>query len=161
MSSVRRLTSVNLGALLNSLSEIQNKQVKVGWLDGARYQDGTPVAYVATIHEFGSPQNGIPPRPFVRPTISERQGEWKELVASGAQGMINGNASANDVLVGLGLQVEGDIRLKISEIQSPPLKESTIAAKRNKLADSETTGSLDKPLVETGLMIGSLSSEVE
>lgn len=30
-----------------------NREAKIGWFPGARYEDGTPVAYVAAIQEFG------------------------------------------------------------------------------------------------------------
>ena len=52
--------------------------VKVGYLAGATYPDGTPVAQVAAWQEFGTPAAHfpIPPRPTFRIMIKKHQAEW-------------------------------------------------------------------------------------
>ena len=40
----------------------------VGIDNGAQYEDGTSVALVAVVHEYGSPSRNIPARPLFRPT---------------------------------------------------------------------------------------------
>ena len=142
------------------IAELERLSVFVGWLESAKYDDGTPVAGVAAVHEFGSPSRGIPPRPFMRNTQAEKKQAWVNIIRNGAQAIMRGQATADQVANLLGLKASGDIRQTISTITEPELKESTIAAKRRKLADTATTGSLDKPLVETGLMINSLTYEV-
>ena len=52
------IKSVTPGGLQRALSDIKNKlgnntHVNVGFLSGATYPDGTPVAYIAAIQEFG------------------------------------------------------------------------------------------------------------
>ena len=143
------------------LESVNGLNTQVGWFPGAKYQDGTPVAYVAVIQEFGSPINNIPPRSFMRTTIAEKENEWAKLVRSGAKAMIAGNATPKMVMEGLGLAASGDIKKKISEINSPALKASTIANRKRKLAKGKKVGALTKPLVETSLMISSLTSTVE
>lgn len=59
------------------LAGVTNKVGKVGFFPSSKYEDGTPVAYVAIIQEFGSPEQGIPPRSFMRTTIAEKQNEWQ------------------------------------------------------------------------------------
>ena len=147
--------------LEKTLKNINGLTTKVGWFPGAKYQDGTPVAYVATIQEYGSPMNGIPPRSFMRTTIAEKENEWAKLARSGAKAIIAGNASPIMVMEGLGLAASGDIRKKISEINSPALKAETIAARKRKLSKGKKVGALTKPLVETSLMVSSLTSTVE
>ena len=49
--------------------EFDGMVAQVGFPSGINYEDGTNVAYVATIQEFGAPEANIPPRPFMRPTV--------------------------------------------------------------------------------------------
>ena len=53
MASFTRIKS-GLGETLKLALGIDTLQVKVGWFEGAKYPDGTSVAYIATIHEFGT-----------------------------------------------------------------------------------------------------------
>ena len=104
-----------------------------------------------------------PPRPFMRPTIAEEQGNWRALAQSGARAVLAGNNSPGDVMEGVTLQAAGDIRKKITTITTPALQASTIAARVRKLAPTrkkEKVGGLTKPLVETGILLGSLRNEV-
>ena len=51
-------------ALQELAGKIKSGQsVQVGFLAGATYPDGKPVAMIAAIQEFGAPAAGIPPRP--------------------------------------------------------------------------------------------------
>ncbi|WP_237184455.1 hypothetical protein [Rodentibacter caecimuris] len=54
----------------------KGKVARVGVIENQHYDDDTPVAYIAAVHEYGSESNNIKPRPFFRPTISEKQKEW-------------------------------------------------------------------------------------
>jgi len=135
-------------------------KTQVGWFAGNNYGDGTPVAYVATIQEFGSPSNGIPPRSFMRTTVIEKSSEWAALAASGARAALAGNATAYDIMDGLGIAASGDVRKKIATLQSPPIQDSTIKARQRKLADGKTVGSLTKPLIETAIMMNTCTSVV-
>lgn len=152
---------IGIEKLEQALKNISGLTTKVGWFPGAKYADGTPVAYVATIQEYGSPMNNIPPRSFMRTTIAEKENEWAKLARSGAKAIIAGNASPIMVMEGLGLAASGDIKKKISEISSPALKDETIANRKRKLTKGNKVGALTKPLVETSLMISSLTSTVE
>lgn len=138
---------------------IDGHKTSVGWFKSARYEDGTPVAAVAASNEFGGFNK--PPRPFMRPTSAKESKNWGNLVGSGARAIIKGNATPNDVMTGLGLKAEGDIRKTIATLKTPPLAQSTINARKSKLANGEKVGNLTKPLVETALMINTLSSSVE
>jgi len=61
----------------------------------------------------------------------------------------------------LGLLAAGQVGEKIASITTPPLAEETIKARQRKMANGKFTGNLDKPLVETGLLIASPSHLVE
>ena len=59
-------------------SELSSKQLKVGFLKGSTYPDGTSLPMVAASNEFGNPVSGSPPRPFFRNSISENSDKWAE-----------------------------------------------------------------------------------
>jgi len=50
--------------------------VKVGFLEGSTYPDGTPTALVAAIQNFGAPARGIPPRPFFSNMVTAKSPGW-------------------------------------------------------------------------------------
>lgn len=141
---------------------ITNKKVsKVGWFQDAKYANGTPVAYVATIQEFGSPKNKIPPRPFVRPTIQEKTEYWKKIAVNESKKILKGNRSVDEAIGILGQVAEGDIREKITKIKEPELAESTKRNRRYKRANKKQSRYPEKPLVDQGIMLDSLTSRVE
>lgn len=138
---------------------------KVGFFDTAKYADGTPVAYVASIHEFGAAEQGIPPRPFFRPTIAERSAEWTKQFGQGARAVAKGTFTASQVMDAVGLGAAGDVAKTIAGITTPPLKDATIAARRRRYANpklgKKTKGNLAKPLVDTAVMVNSVTHIVE
>lgn len=133
-----------------TLSGIDNYQGKVGWVESATYPDGTPVAYVATIHEFGAPSRGIPARPFMRPAVDEYGQQWMDLLAQGAKQAMATGGDGRNVLELVTLRAAGDVARKIQAVTTPPLKPATIKRK----------GSA-KPLVDTGQMIQAVTGKVE
>lgn len=130
-------------------------QCRVGFFDTAKYPNGMPVAAVAAVHEFGYSPGGIPARPFFRPTIAEQSPEWTRQFGRAAKAIANGKITAANALEQLGALAAGDVRKTIAGITSPPLKESTIAARRRRYA--KPGGKLDKPLVDTGILFGSVT----
>lgn len=158
---VRKPGGIGFDTLRIRIKELDKLRVIVGWLESARYDDGTPVAGVAAVHEFGSPIRNIPPRPFMRVAVNTNTNEWKKILESGAKGILKGTHTAYQVAELLGLKVTADIKKAIVSVTEPALAKSTIAAKRRKLADQKTVGSLDKPLVETGTMINAVTHEVQ
>jgi len=120
----------NLKALQQRLKSMEKKDLNVGWFEGARYDDGSPVAGVAAVHEFGSPARGIPARPFFRPTIADKSKSWSELIERGAKAVVNGSATYDQVINGLGLQVVGDIQKTITSSNYIELSPITLALRK-------------------------------
>lgn len=147
--------------LLEGARELSSVQGKVGFFESAKYPDGTPVAYVASIHEFGYSEGGIPPRPFMRTTANEQGQNWSEAFGKGAKAIARGTFTAHQVMDAVGQLAAGDIRKKISEIQQPPLQEATVKARKRRYKDRKTTGNLTKPLVDTAVMVNSVTNTVE
>lgn len=139
-------------AMEKKLAEIARKlgngsTIKVGFLDGSTYPDGTPVAMVAAANEFGDPAMNRPPRPFIRNMISEKSPEWpdeisKILVATGYDGKATFSL--------MGERIKGQMQESIRNFSDPALAESTIRKK-----------GFDKPLIDTSVMINAVDYQVE
>jgi len=155
MAKVKRIQRQEYLTALRALDG-SKLQAKVGFFASAHYPDGTPIAYIATIQEFGFPAGGIPSRSFIRSTINEKKGsDWKKTMAGGGKAVVLGKLAPSDVLEMMALQAEGNIRKKITKITEPPLSERTLAGRR-----SRGNGST-KPLNDTGAMLAHLTSVVE
>jgi hypothetical protein len=134
---------------------------KVGYFETAKYPDGTPVAYVAAIQEFGAQEQGIPARPTMRPTIAAQSSEWSRQFGAGARAVVNGRATAVQVMGAVGMLAAGDVAKAVAALTAPPLAEATIDKRRSRYADKNKTGNLSKPLVDTSIMVGSITHAVE
>ncbi|QLY03707.1 MULTISPECIES: hypothetical protein [Citrobacter] len=145
-----------LDELVKRVQEMGRLKAEVGWQDTAKYLDtGVPVALVAQTHEFGSPAQRIPPRPFVRPTIAEEGASWSREMGRGVKAVANGLRTPIDVLQAVGELAAGDVRMTITQVNSPALKESTQKARSAKGFEPS------KPLQETGEMRASCTSIVK
>ena len=121
--------------------------VRIGFLENARYPNGTPVAMVAAIQDGGAPGAGIPPRPFFRNMIANHKAEWPAAIAN----LLKANDyDAEKTLGQTGAAIAGQLRQSIVDTNSPPLAESTIRRK-----------GFDKPLIQTSHMINSVDYEVK
>jgi hypothetical protein len=79
MASVTGGTKVAaaLAELSRKLNNGRKVVVKVGWVDKETYADGTPVAMVAAIQNFGAPARGIPARPTLSALVLQAP-EWPD-----------------------------------------------------------------------------------
>lgn len=160
---IRRVITPEGKNLRNALRQLDGVVGKVGWFENSRYPDDkrTPVAAVAAQNELGNPSKRIPARPFILPTIHEKSNEWAKIVENGSRAVIEGRRSMTDVMEVLGQKAAADIRKKISTIWEPPLSPYTIAARLSRKTNKKTIGNLTKPLIDTGLMYGTLINTVE
>lgn len=139
---------------------------KVGYFKSAKYpaekgKPAVPVAYVATIQEYGDPRNNIPARPTMRPAVKQHKNEWRQIAQEGAKKLLTGEETADGILQDIGLQAAGDIRENISKLVSPPIKQSTIDARTRQYAD-KTTPASNKPLIGIHkLLLNSVTNTVE
>lgn len=120
--------------------------VKVGFLANATYPDGTSVAMVAAINEYGAPGAGIPPRPFFRNMIAAKSGEWPRAIADLLK---TNDYDAAKTLGQTGEAVKGQLAQSIVDTNTPPNAPSTIARK-----------GAAKPLVDSGHLLQSIDHEV-
>jgi hypothetical protein len=131
--------------------ELTNKQLKVGFIDGATYPDGTPVSQVAFNNEYGVPEKRQPPRPFFRNAIADHQDEWKDAIGRG----IRAGLPVNIVLEQIGALAASDVYTSITQLVDPPISSRTIRERQER-------GNMSvKPLIDTKVMINSVSYEVK
>jgi len=141
-----------------AIQSVDRTSLAVGWGKEQKYPDGTPVATVAITQEFGSPSKNIPPRSFVRKAANDEGENWKKQYSGGIKKVLNGDIRINQVISGIALLVEGDIKKAISKVVSPPLNPKTIKARLigKKVGNKNTSV---KPLVDTGYMMASVTHE--
>lgn len=120
---------------------------QIGPVKVKKSESVTSVALVATIMEFGSPTNKIPPRPYFRNMIAKESPTWGEKIG---RNLVANNYDVKVSLGQIGAKIESQLRQSIIETNSPPLRPATIERK-----------GFDKPLIDTGHMINSIGSEVE
>lgn len=166
-----------LPKLRAAVAGLDGSEGRVGWFPSAKYQDGTPVAGVAAVQEFGS--GATPPRSFFRTTNAEKQPAWKATSEKLAKAVIQGKLAPAQLQEGLCLAAEGDVRAKIGKIFEPPLSTITLLArmhrKKGGVVTGKTIGALaakadagpqrisgisTKPLVDSGFMLATLTSQV-
>lgn len=160
-------------ALRQAIKGLDGAQGRVGWFPSAVYEGGQPVAGIAHVQEFGSPSRGIYPRPFFRNTAEERAPEWRKTAENISRAAARGEVEPSAVMEALAMAAEGHVREAITKVTSPALKEATVAARKRRLANKgenvrptrhpkkPAIMGIDKPLVDSGILLNTLTSETE
>jgi hypothetical protein len=140
-----------LEAALTELSKKVKRgaKLRVGFFEGATYDDGTSVPLVAAVCEFGqtSIHPNQPPRPFMRRMIAEKSDEWPNAIGDL---LVANDWDGYKALNLTGEAIAGQLRQSILDFTSPPLSPITIARK-----------GFDKPLIDSGEMLKAVGHEVE
>jgi len=125
------------------------RSVNVGIPAGPAESDGTPLALIAAVHEYGAPEHGIPERPFLRAAINENRAKYARLSQQALLDEARGQATPAQALGQLGEAAAGDVKNKITHGPFAPLAPATIKRK----------GSA-KPLIDTGNLRQSVTWEI-
>ena len=164
-------------AVERKLAEIARKvsrpgTLRVGFLEGATYPDGTSVATVAAINNFGAPEKGIPARPFFSNMIQANSGGWGDQLVSLLELT---DYDAARALALMGEEIAGQLRQSIIDTMAPPNSPVTNLLKQRfpmggqtfddvlKAWDDVAAGEsapAGKPLVWTGTMLRAVDYEV-
>ena len=138
-----------------ALSKIVNTKlaVKAGVPAGATTTDGKSIPKYAMYNEVGTAH--IPPRPFMRDTVNNKQGDWKAFLESNVDYDNIQRDKCVSVMGVLGEVMVADIKKKKKKGDFTPNAPATIKTKRRK-GKSEP----DHPLIDTGQMLESVISEV-
>lgn len=137
--SVIKISLTNIDSIKNKLAKLQDNKLEVGWFEGTSYADGTPVAGVAAVQEFGSPKMNIPPNSFFRSTIAEQQDEWSKTFRGLYKRYFLGAATSEQTLNIVGSAVAGDVEETIKNINTP-LSPVTIALRKLRDNGQKITG---------------------
>jgi len=172
---------INLGKIVARLEripkEFKGMVAQVGIPSGLAYEDGTSVAYVAAIQEFGAPEVSIPARPFIKPAVAQHSEEWSGILKGLVPRVGAGQASAFDALDAVGRAAVADIQQEISALDSPALSPVTVLLRKWRKGGMKITGKTvgeaaaaikagedpggdDKPLNDTGLLLASVRNAV-
>lgn len=147
-----------LGASLGS-----DKQLRVGFLENATYPDGTKVALVAAVQNWGSPKKDekgnatgawrIPPRPFFSDMVRKEQRGWPKAIVDALRSqrfaLATGAYDLKLALEQVGQLMVGQLQDSIRDTNAPPLSPKTVARK-----------GFNKPLIDKAVMINSAGYEV-
>jgi hypothetical protein len=144
MASRELSVSDNVVRKLKEIAAKMRGSLEVGFLEGATYSDGTPVASVAFWNEFGN--GSAPPRPFFRTMIAKESPEWPARMAALAKSTNNDGLK---MLALMGEDIDGALKQSINDFTTPALAASTIKRK-----------GFDKPLIDTSHMLNSTGYRV-
>ncbi len=118
--------------------------LRVGFLEGSTYPDGTPVPLVAAVNEYGTSTQ--PARPFFRNMVASKSDRWGNKLG---RILAKNNYDARQALMLMGEGIRSQLQESIRTFNSVPLAQSTIDAK-----------GFDKALIDTSVMINSADYEV-
>ena len=133
--------------LRKKLNEMHNKKVSVGYFSNSTYADGTPVAFVASIMEFG--EMHTPARPTIRPSLEKNKAKYYDLINKAIVNSLNGSDFKTGLMI-VGKMGAEDIQAEIRNLQNPPLSIKTIFKKGH-----------SKPLMDTKVMFQSVAFKVD
>lgn len=125
----------------------KGETLKVGFLQGATYPTGEPVAMVAAIQNYGAPAAGIPPRPFFSNVVAAGKKTWNKDIAKILPAT---DYDGKRTLELMGEKIKGEIQASITSGKFVPLKPAT--AKRK---------GFTTPLVDTSHMLNSVDFKVK
>lgn len=152
--------------------------LRVGFFSNATYPDGTKVAMVAAIQEFGAPKAKIPPRPFFRSMVAAKSPEWPRAVKMQLKA---NNYDVEKTLQIVGQGIRDQLQQSIVDTLTPALSPVTLMLRKMKkknpglnvtratvgeaarrVASGESTAGVStKPLIETAVLLNSVDFEVK
>lgn len=158
----------NLQAALKQIKALTQKRVLVGIpATNASRGAGSVITNVQLgfIHEFGSPAQNIPARPFLVPGVRESKDEWtKRMLAAGKAASVGKSPDA--FLEQAGQIAVNAVTRRIRAGIPPPLSPGTVRNRRRRSTGSSyrrkaTRAADTTPLIDTGDMLRSITYAVE
>lgn len=129
------------------LKKMTDMEIQVGFQGDQKYEDGTSIAQVAAINEFGA--SDIPERPFMRQSFENHESVL-QAACDAAQRLVSSGGSAEQALQQIGVVAKGLVQDEIVNGGFAPNAESTIKKKGS-----------EQPLIDTGTMRQSVNFVVK
>lgn len=146
---VKSTAQQGLKDLASAINSISKKSVYIGVIgDNAGREGELNNAQLMAIHEFGTAN--IPERAPIRKTMAKNGEGYGAKFEKAIMGVLEGRTDADLILNRIGAQVAGDIVGEIQAGVDPELSPSTIKRKGS-----------DRPLIDTGELVQSISYEVK
>lgn len=136
--------------LTENLLKLANENVLVGVPAGKTEDDGTSLALIAAVHEYGSPEHNVPERSFIRSAILSSKLLFRKLNLHNCKKVFRNEMSVDKALAQVGLLGQAQVQIKMHEGPFTPLKPATVRAKNS-----------SQPLIDTGHLIQSITFAVE
>lgn len=173
-----KITVDKLGEIMKSINTLVSKDVLVGIPDSKANrtnEDGEPInnAQLGYIHEYGSPINNLPARPFLGTGVEAAKDEIADRLESAAKNALDGKyAQMNQGFDKAGLVAQNSVKNVFNSGQFAPLADSTLRARasrggtRGKAAQRELASRSEgnapsnaeiKPLVDSGQLRNSIT----
>lgn len=125
--------------------------VKVGIPSERKHQpDGTPLAMIGAVHEFGLPTRGIPERSFLRAGLRHAREQLIRLNRISLVRIVKGDMTVQRALGLMGNMAAGAVKKEIREGDFESLQPATIKRKGS-----------SKPLIDKGQLVQSITYVVE
>lgn len=160
----------NTFAKLKLRAAVDKRLAKVGIPGTAKEpSDGTPLALIGLVNEFGSPAHNIPERPSLIPATKKGKPDFIRLNKKNLPLILRDKMTLDKALGQLGAMGQAKVQKEILTGNFVPLKPSTIAARKRRLSSGYRNAlaarqgkplELDKPLVDTGNFVGSFTHQV-
>jgi len=147
------IVSDNTKAISAAIRKMAETQVLVG-IPSEKTSRSGPITNAALgyIHNYGAPEANIPARPFMEPGIAEAEPENLRRMQHIATAALEGRSDAvENGFIAIGLRTAAAIKRRFALGIPPPLKPSTLAARRRR-GRSGTT-----PLIDTGQLRNAIS----
>ena len=149
-----------LNKKLKALSVIR-ASLNIGFFQNSTYPDGTSVAAVAYINEYGA--NNHPARPFMQKTATANMNKWVDGIAKNIKGAgkFNLNTVKNAYKMA-GIVAVGDVKKTIKSWPPGGNSKQTVARKEKRAQAGKGTSAINPEtvLIDTGKMISSVAYEV-
>ena len=137
----------NVQKIIDSMFELARLKVMVGVpakktdrREGDDDQQPITNAALSYIHNFGAPEVGIPPRPFLVPGVKSVQSSIvKEFAAAGIYALSGNKPGIMKSYNRAGIIAQNAVRKKITDGPFVPLKPATIAARKRKRKSRKNT----------------------
>jgi septum formation inhibitor MinC len=102
----------------------------------------------------------IPPRPFFGPALIKNAQKFNNMLLLGSKQVLEGEKTIEKVFRELASETRNSIQKEIKLVTSPPLSEATIKKRLSRRKNKTVTGTLTKPLIDTRVMIRTVSYRV-
>lgn len=139
----------------------------IGWFrDQIHPESNAPIPEIASLVSEGG-VNGrgvrIPPRPFMKLAIEKNGKKWSAALSRLTRAELRKGRAADmeTVLWKVGEIAKEDIVAEIDALTEPPLSPVTIEIRKKRYQSEGKTfnkASLEKPLIDTGAMVGSIQN---